>query len=142
MAAMGVDKYQNRLIAAVGEFRDHGGTAEQAMSLVLRVYAGEKMPMVDAEAYKRKAPAAERAKEEKAFEVMRVALFGIKLSDGRDVAVVRAHELPGMARDGNLARELMKELPVLTDENRFAEIGSLITKEKAQAAKRRAELQK
>lgn len=64
--------------------------------------------------------------------------FGYKMSDGRDIAEIGAHELDRFAKDGALCAELKKELPVLTNNMRFANLGELITKKQFDAARARA----
>ena len=154
MAAAGLDRCHFRLATAIKDFRDHDNPVEDAMSLVLRIYAGEKViPAVAVQSHTRRKSVDKsiediiqegtKAIEEEvnAIKTMRRALFGIRFSDGRDVSKVRAHELPSMDRDGALARELMKKLPVLTGEARYAELGDLITKEEADDAKQLADRQ-
>lgn len=67
-------------------------------------------------------------------------MFGCKTGDGRDWAEVGAHEIDRFDRDGALAREIRKELPILTGNMRFANLRELISGRQFEDARKRAGL--
>lgn len=71
----------------------------------------------------------------KAVEIM----FGYKMADGRDLAEVGAHEIDKFAKDGRLMAEVKKELPQLSGNMRFANLGEILTVEQVNAARKRAQ---
>lgn len=89
--------------------------------------------------YRRERERREKEKAERDKRKARViVMFKSKTYDGRDWAEVGAHELPGMARQGGIARELIKELPELAGGQKYAELRELITQGQFDAAQKRA----
>lgn len=80
-----------------------------------------------------------KAKIDKAVQkAVEILTFGYKVADGRDWADVGAHELDSLDRDGSMAREIKRELPVLTGNMRFANLREVLTVDQFKAAKERA----